>query len=792
MTDVTVSYKRVGNTGFIEINNTKVPTSDFLIAENKDIKFNDDDNKFFEFQKQLRYLDCVKDAMINPNVSDSVQVIYDQNFIAPSFKPTLDVLKSKFIKHNEQLIKSFAWTKKTKDSKLEPLLENRVVFKESGLNPEYFISPLIKYVGNIATEIIDPAGRSGIENKDIKFPENNKTLFLQESFLNLFGFENCSIKSVRIGNNNYKYQIQINSLNQVGGINSLESSKKTINRTSTKAKTAKATTAKAKTAKATTAKATTAKATTAKATATTAKATATTAKATTAKATATTTKADTNTTVIDQDQNINITSEYTTFAGKSGKIGWFLGNKEKNTLIKNKPLTTNVKRAIFFAKEMGDVLQVLIMFIWSKLNSNQLYSITTCDEVVYLLCMILQINCILTYAEKTQNKKMRTIDVFEPSANTPEKAKSRFISTKNSIIDHNTKFIDCLQKLKLASTPIYTSGVNEPIIINDNIYTKFISDLTRINDLLKTQNITDNTSVEDIDKFIKLLKVNFTFIEFIKIHNNRVTITLQSIYTTSNKLWIDVINPSVSKYKYGKKSFYDLIRSPDLIVVSPVETPESVVTPVIQVQPPNILTLTSDEIADAIQLKFNELIKPVTNIASGGGSKNTTYRKTRASNINNSRKRKITSSVKYSPSFLKSIEYLEYPTTASFYDKDNEETYDLYEGLIFEIHTCLKRINMDSYFNDVYNLLLHYFYLKNEVIYGEELFNIITNLFAKNESLPTRRRIVKATKIIKPSSRQYNSPEKQKVNAFLKISPKKENLMENIFNPAKRIKYFPS
>ena len=78
-----------------------------------------------------------------------------------------------------------------------------------------------------------------------------------------------------------------------------------------------------------------------------------------------------------------------------------------------------------------------------------------------------------------------------------------------------------------------------------------------------------------------------------------------------------------------------------------------------------------------------------------------------------SRKRKNTSTVKYSPSLLKSIEYLEYPATASFYDKDSEETYNLYEGLRFEIHRCLKRINMDSYFNDVYNLLLHYFYLQN-------------------------------------------------------------------------------
>jgi hypothetical protein len=52
--------------------------------------------------------------------------------------------------------------------------------------------------------------------------------------------------------------------------------------------------------------------------------------------------------------------------------------------------------------------------------------------------------------------------------------------------------------------------------------------------------------------------------------------------------------------------------------------------------------------------------------------------------------------------------------------------------------------------------------------------------------------MVKAPKIIKESSSQYNSPEKQKTESFLKISPKKEEtFMETIFNPTKRIKFFP-
>ena len=759
MTDITVSYKKDGPTGNIVINLQKFPTSDFYMMENTTFKKNDDDDIFGEFQKKLRYLDCVKDASkVKPNVGDAVQVIYDQTFNRPTFT-TLNEWENEFIKQNSQLIQKYTWTKKTEFSKLEPILENRVVFKESGLSPEYFIESPLQYVGNIATEIIDPAGRSEIKENDIKFPKNNIKLILEESFLNLFGFENCYIESTRLGNKRYTYKIVINSINQVGGVDTLNAKTTTKGTAKPTAKGTAKTTAKSTTK-------TTALKTPMKKTA----------KLPSKIPTKVNTMPQNKSTLQTSTEKIIISSDSTNFVNINNNkpIYWFSGNKEKNTIIKSGQLPTNIKRALFFTKEMGDVLQVLVMFIWSKLNPNDLYSITTCDSVVNLLCMILQINCILTFGEKAtaKTKKMRAIEVFEPSSNSPDKSKLRFLNTKNSIIDHNTKFIDCLKTLQASNSLLYASGVNEPILISNEIYAKFIDDLTKINDLLKTQNILDTTSVEDIDKFIKLLKVNFTFVEFIKIYKQTITITMQSIYTAKNKLWIDVINPSVSNYKYGKDTFYKLIKDPSLIIVSPVEIPP----PVLEVQPPNILTLTPSEIVDAQLFKFNELITPSSYIATGGSI----------------HKRKRTSPIKHSPSLLESIKYLEYPRVATFYDKNEEEpdhnkTYNLYDELENQIHACLKNIKMDEYFNDVYNLLLHYFYLENKVVYDDELFKLIKNLFAKNKSLKTNislkpRRIVRTKHVTK----KYNSPENSKYHTP-PLLLMKEN--QPIFTQQKRTKY---
>jgi len=55
-----------------------------------------------------------------------------------------------------------------------------------------------------------------------------------------------------------------------------------------------------------------------------------------------------------------------------------------------------IKQAIIIAKEMGDLFQVLFMLIWSILNPDDDYSMATPDFVVFITCLLYQVNCVLT------------------------------------------------------------------------------------------------------------------------------------------------------------------------------------------------------------------------------------------------------------------------------------------------------------------------------------------------------------------------------------------------------------
>lgn len=736
MSEVRVTYKTSSNnTGFITINGIEIPTDTFLTIDNtlqQNIKINSSDQEFVVFQKKLRFLDCVKDAMVGVNVSNSVKILYNNIDYEEPFK-VLGEWEDKFMKQNEQIIKKYSWTKKTKDSTLEPILDARVVFKESGLNPEYFISPEIRYVGNIATEIIDPAGRSPIENKDIKFPENNTKLVLEKSFMELFGFENCYMESTRISNSKYTYKIIIGpSSNMIGGEG---------NKTTRKINTVK----------------------------------------TEKKKTRTTQKTKITKTYRTQEYNPNniiIDDEITVFDKNIGRVNWFQGNKEKNKYIRDttNPITTQIKRSLFISKELGDVLQVLLMFIWSKLNPLESYCITTCDKVVCLLCMSLQINCILTYGEKATEKKskMRSIDLFEPSSNTSNKAFARFESTKNGIVKHNNAFINCLNILKREKIKVYASGITEPFEISVQIYDKIINDLIKINNLLMTQTIDPDTNPSNIDDFTKVIKINFTFIEFIRISKqNKVTITMQSIYTSNNRLWIDVINPSFSKYRYGKDSFYKLIKNPGLLLITPIKENssqmqvDSIIEELpapLQVQPPTISRLNPMELNDALAIRFSEPINMSIYSAAGGSNKrkNTSF-------SNNS-------------TFLKSISYLEYPDIALFYDKDNNETYNLYDELNEQINHYLTTIRKIEFYDHVYTNLLHYFYLTGKVLYDNELKAIIYKMFTNERNTPVRRRLKVKTKINKTAKLSKNPSQTKIIINKDFVSPPRKKTKVNIDN----------
>jgi hypothetical protein len=642
----TVRYEKDANkkTGRIMINNIAIETSSFFMTNGFN---NDDDVKFTKEQAMIRCLDCMKDGDVKDSTSirNSVPQILD--YKEPISFSTLDEIENMvYEKNNKQnYIKKDSWTKKTKESVLEPMLENRVIFKESGLGPESYINPkpVLRFVGNIATEVIDPAGRSPIEPKDIRFPENGNTLILDESFLQFFGFNNCSVVSTRNQtpkNKDEKYTYTI----RIGDI------------------------------------------------------------------------------TIDRQETVMKSN------GKNVTVDWFQGNKEKNNFIASNIPDTKIKRGLLIAKEMGDVLQVLIMLIWHKLNKD-LYSITTGDKVVFLLCMLLELNCIYLgkIVDKTEkqgkkkggddnqgeDEKKRYINIYEPKIDPLLKAKTRFNSLKTAILDDNSAIIEAIRIFKQQNPNI--SGRFETMRLVPIFYDKIMMDLTNINNILRNEiditNIPDNMNeidkINEINKRSNEIKENFTFKNLFRTNNAKKGAnkkreqslnldTTLSRYTQSDRLWKNRVDPSYGSYKYGAISFYNL-------GVNMTQRKSG------YIYPP--------------QDQSQQLTSTTVNGRRRGGGDD-----------------------------FKTLHYLDYPEGAFYYDKDTERTFDLYDELERQIEEYLKirspqiqaelnkytnqikvdeiKVDETMYFNEVYNELLHHFYLIGEVLYDQELNAKIEEILA--------------------------------------------------------------
>ena len=650
---ISVSYiKEIGEkTGKIKIIKDSNP---YLIDTSKFYKTNglnnDDDNEFTKEQKLLRCLDCMKDGSVAKaaNIASSVPELL--NMKGSVRYSTLHEWENTVTEKNRKYITNKAWTKTKKETFLEPMLENRIIFKESGLGSEYFITPEIKYVGNIATEVIDPAGRSPIEPKDIKFPDNGKKLILDESFLSLFGFENCRVESTRTSTGTYDYMIMIGEI--------------VVNKTK-----------------------------------------------------------------IDKIiVNLPVTPELSSQPPKTVNVSWFQGNKEKNNFIaKDKLATTRIKRGLLLTKEMGDVLQVLIMFVWHYLNEQQLYGIVTCDKVVYLMCMLLEINCILTSADteeeddtQIKGKKMRKIEIYEVNVNPLDKANIKFNSTKDAILKENKATIAAI-KIFRDINPIIQGNYSD-MQLNRNFYEKIIKDLEKINDILD-KNITNTLNTpEAIDKLCKDIKYNFAFkslfnSENAKRENNKkrnqnlnLNIKLKN-YTESNNLWKDKLNPSFGSYKYGTNTSIPLY----ILGVYITQKKSGYILPITQSANVPVIKPTSGiSLPKPIFKQSKPPSPPISSV--------------KESSSNDSSPIYWKGGVTPPSSPIIDIHFFDYPDDAPFYDKDEDTTYNLYDELERQIEECLKHNDAMHHYNEIYNELLHHFYLEDFVLYDNDLTTFIGNL----------------------------------------------------------------
>ena len=247
----------------------------------------------------------------------------------------------------------------------------------------------------------------------------------------------------------------------------------------------------------------------------------------------------------------------------SKPIDWFQGNREKNSFIRNLGSGhTDVKNGLLMAKEMGDVLQVLLMFIWTILNPGGSYSMVTIDKVVLLLCMVLGINCVLTNADggssKSAEGRVRSILFFEPSGDTPEKAKERFKKEKECIQTHNKEFIKCLHTLiKRPTQSIDIPGLGE-VQYPKSFYMNLAKDAEKINDILKALPVISDP--DQVDAGIRNMKENYTLnLIFRKLKSgSSIKMTMAKKYTEKDG-WKSQYTPVISN-SYGGQSFFEIAK----------------------------------------------------------------------------------------------------------------------------------------------------------------------------------------------------------------------------------------
>lgn len=360
-------------------------------------------------QRILRKLDCLKDAKEGEGINSSIkQNIMNEFFPTDNSYKKLDLnsIKEKVFKQNKDKIKEYSWLKSSTLNENLSFIQN--VFFETGLSPKSYIKnfknpkeKVFDMIGSFQNEVGDPFLRK-TEDITIRYPEQeNTSLEFNENFMNYFGFLNTTYKSklTNINNNggSYDYEINVGNNNIYGseGINKEKSSGSSIERFN-------------------------------------------------------------NTSLPPQDVIVG-DKNYKLKLSVTGDE-YFKGNDYKNAVINalyNKNYTNNlpeIKRYII-GKELGDVMQVLLMMVWqiSEEKNKKNYCMVSLDSIVFLLCNMLEQPCFYTHNSnkgKASEDKCYCIQYFFPSIiSEKERMKMRFEQKYNEIYANNLKIKNFLNRI---------------------------------------------------------------------------------------------------------------------------------------------------------------------------------------------------------------------------------------------------------------------------------------------------------------------------------------------------------
>lgn len=482
--------------------------------------FSYEDNNSYsgaKLQYLMRKLDCLKDAKEGDGIT-SRQDIMNKIFSDPEFTSSGDLndIKKKLLEKNDDRVDKDSWLKSSSSTVNYDYIQN--VFYETGLGPEDYIVDLknpskkvFNMIGSFPSEIGDPGSRT-VEKFDIRFPSPKTTLLFDKSFMNYFGFGlNTTYKATLKNDNNkigtYEYSIDLGE-NNVFSADEINPKEK-------------------------------------------------------------------GPLIMDRFITTNFNGKEFEKCGKMESLEmkvtvneYFKGNNYKNALINklyreypNENLP-EIKRYIL-AKEMGDVMQVLLMMVWQMVQQNSTkknYCMITLDSIVYMLCMLLEQPCIYTHNSnkglESKDKSYRIQYYFPAVITEEERMRTRFQQKYTEIYFNNLKIKNFLNRVFIEKI-IYIGNYEVNYKDKSNIInTYFINPISRVFESISSQLETFNES--------KKMSSSLTFNDLEVMYNKFYLLPIFGFREKGKKIYI---NPGIRNYTANLSYNYEGMVKPTFIEV---------------------------------------------------------------------------------------------------------------------------------------------------------------------------------------------------------------------------------
>jgi hypothetical protein len=618
-------------------------------------------------QQILRKLDCLKDAKEGNGISAKDDIMTK---IFPNANSTLNLnqIKEIVFKQSADKIDTHSWLKSSSLSVNLTFIKN--VFFETGLSPKSYIKnyknpseQVFNMIGCFQNEVGDPFLRK-TEDITIRYPEQNISLTFDASFMGYFGFSNTTYSSTLVDKNDK------------GGLYNYEIDLGSSNKYGSDG-------------------------------------------VNKIKESGTPIERY-NTTIINNNVSKDVSGDE-----------YFKGNDYKNDIINilnvNQQVNLPEIKRYIIGKELGDVMQVLLMMIW-QIAENTIdkkeYCMVTIDSIVFLLCIMLEQPCFYTHNSnkgKSDEDKCYRIQYFFPTIITPQqRIKMRFEQKYNETLANNLKIKNFINKiyidkvLYIGNVPFdYTDGRERQTRIEThfiNPIRDMISQITTNLEKFYTE-IQKKDTIEEKD----LIKMNSDFLLLPFIGFNQ-TKTLKKYYLNgniTNYTETILLEHGEKKEKYSFKNLFIGLNSNTLR-----NTPSSGGSVVRNQQSVNIFKSSSSKFSS---MPNTRLIQNTTSSSKFSSMPNTLL-------IQNTKSSSKVSSIPMEPlinNFTDSL-FLNFIIQILTFMKDpslnlNEDEYeDKYE-------------DKDSSFYYYYNMICYISYIQKRVYYDDNLLSLMKQLKKYND-----------------------------------------------------------